>query len=209
MKKLTLIAAVCSLCAIRAYSGGWVSFNNSATTLVITNNGLFSGSATVNAGYEVQLFYQPGSNPTPAPIFDLNTDAINLGSWENMNNAPVVQINPLPGRFNGGNETTGTDVALGGNAWFTVVGWSGGYGSLSDAYFSETALIGESTIFELTTGGGGSPPSTPVNLTAATEGAGFVGGSPFSGVILGVPEPSVIALSGLGAAGLLLFRRKK
>ena len=117
-------------------------------------------------------------------------------------------VEPLNGRFSGGTQSTGSDVAAGGNAWFTVVAWDGGWANPQLALING-ADIGESTIFELTTGGGGTPPTTPVNLTASTPEAGFVAGTPFNGIILGTPEPSIIAIGSLGAAALLFFRRNR
>jgi hypothetical protein len=92
------------------------------------------------------------------------------------------------------------------------VGWTGGFASLQAA-ITGGAQIGESTIFELTTGGGGSPPSSAEPITSSTALTGFVLGTPFGGVaittVTGTPEPSIMALGGLGAAALLFFRRKK
>jgi len=47
----------------------------------------------------------------------------------------------------------------------------------------------------------GSPPTTPVNLTTGANG--------YNGLVLTVvPEPTSFALLGLGAAALLVFRRR-
>ncbi len=203
MKKLTLltISAVLGLCTTSAFSQGTISFANTTTTLV-TTNGPTSGQA-VKTTTDVELFYQPGSNPLPAAIYNPVTAAVTQGGWEAL--GAVVALGPqATGRFSGGNETTGTDVAQNGGAWLTVVGWTGSAANLQAA-IAAGDYVGESTVWESATGGGGSPPATAVAITATA-----LQGTSFTGLVLTpVPEPSIIALSGLGAAGLLLFRRKK
>jgi len=56
---------------------------------------------------------------------------------------------------------------------------------------------GEGNLFQVTLGGG---PTPPPFFTAMT---------PFTLTVNPVPEPSTFALAGLGAAALLLFRRRK
>lgn len=68
-----------------------------------------------------------------------------------------------------------------------------GFGQL--VVLKDGAEAGRSAIFALRTGGGGSPPDVPGNLTN------------FKSFSL-IPEPSTIALGLLGAASLLFFRRK-
>ena len=70
---------------------------------------------------------------------------------------------------------------------------SDGFGQL--VVLKDGAEAGRSAIFALRTGGGGSPPDVPGNLTN------------FKSFSL-IPEPSTIALGLLGAASLLFFRRK-
>ncbi len=129
MKKLTLIAAVLGLCAVSAFAQGQITFANGDGDLVTTNNDTGSGVATASTNnYKVQLFYQPGSNPAPAPI-----SFFGFGSWEAMSGSPIVSIYPSAGKFYSGAETTGSDVAPNGSVWLEVIGWSGGYASLSAA----------------------------------------------------------------------------
>ena len=206
MKKLLILTAVLGLCTANIQADGLIAFFNNAASLVVTNNGLNNGFAPI--GTKVELFYQPGGNSAPAPIISPLDGLVNLGAWEPTTGGGgnPFTLSSQNGRFNGGTLSTGSDVAAGGNAWFTVVGWDGGAASLQQAFLSG-ADIGESTVFELTTGGGGTPPMVPVALTESTPGSEFVAGTPFDGIILGTPEPSVIAIGSLGAAALLLFRR--
>jgi hypothetical protein len=89
-----------------------------------------------------------------------------------------------------------------------VRGWTGGFAdwsaALSSANSSPSTLVGYMTYaFQQGTGApAGAPPTSPVALAT---GVGF-----FNGLTLAsVPEPSTFALAGLGAAALMIFRRKK
>jgi len=87
-----------------------------------------------------------------------------------------------------------TGVAPGGTAFYEVLGWEGSASTYAAAQAAGVAL-GQTAVFSQTTGGGALPvPSLSgmPNLVLAT-----------------VPEPTTLALCGLGAASLLLFRRKK
>jgi hypothetical protein len=76
--------------------------------------------------------------------------------------------------------------------------WLGAYGDWNAAV-TGNALRAESNPFNNPTGGGGSPPGAPATLT----------GMPaihLSAAV--VPEPSTLVLAGLGAAALLMYRRR-
>jgi hypothetical protein len=200
MKKLIIITVALGLCAVSAFAQGQISFGNGNSDLVITNSVNANPAAASTSNYKVQLFYQPGSNPAPAPIYDSSITG-NLGSWEAMSGSPVVSIFPIAGKFAGGAETTGTDVAPNGSVWLEVIGWSGGYASFSAALQAGAPSVqfGFSAVWTQNSGSGA--PGNPATITGAGQFPGLL--------IENLPEPSFVALSGLGAAGLLLFRRKK
>jgi hypothetical protein len=91
-----------------------------------------------------------------------------------------------------------TIASQGGLASLMVVVWDS---SLSNDPLSAAArggLWGRSTVFSYTTPASSTPAPAdflPNNLTSFTVGI--------------VPEPSSMALAGLGAAALVLFRRRK
>ena len=195
MKVLSL-TAVLALCATSGFSQGTIAFVNSGTTLVNTNNGTTSGPApvTTSSGIKVALFYQPDPTGSTAPVA-LNGGA--QGNWEQI--ATLANIAPLAGRFSGGNVTTGTDVAPAGNVWLEVVSWNANQTTYANA-LANGSYIGYSTVWAQGTGDGASVGAVPI--TPPTGG--------FTGLTLvPVPEPTTIALGGLGAAALLLFRRRK
>ncbi len=168
MKKLTclMIVAGLGLFAASTQAQGLIQFANSPLSLVKTNNGT-TGNASSTTGTMVELFYQPGGPTAPAPLYNPVTGVLTRGSWEAASgNNPFAFTTPN-GVFNGGTVTTGTDVVPGSNAWLTVVAWTGGYAIPQGAISSGVngVLVGESTVFELTTG-----TTTPVSITSAAIG---------------------------------------
>jgi hypothetical protein len=113
-----------------------------------------------------------------------------LGLFQPVGGAANVGI-PIAGRFSGGVVTVPVTPA-GGVAAFVVQGYVGGD-------FASALTRGTSSIFEVDLG---DPTTVPAGTPAAMTA--------FGGVNLTiVPEPTTMALAGLGAASLLLFRRRK
>jgi hypothetical protein len=195
--KATLLAVTAfGLAATSTFAQGIIGFVNTSTTLVSTNSGTGTGSATSASGTKIQLFYQPATSGTaPTAISDILGST--LGSWEAVGTAGTVG-SPLAGRFGSFTDTTGSDVAPQGNVWLIAVAWNGGaatYSAAGQAIGTTTTYVGYSTVWSQATGGNG---NGPVSTTG------------FTGLVLTpVPEPTTIALAGLGAASLLLFRRRK
>jgi len=125
--------------------------------------------------------------------------AIGQTDLTQFNSVGVTGFNTAPGRFSGGTLTVPTPVP-GGGAALVVRGWTGG--SLTWAGRDlVTGQDGYSSIFTLAALGNPTtvPPGTPASINPA-----------FTGLTLApVPEPSSMVLAGLGAASLLLFRRRK
>jgi len=87
--------------------------------------------------------------------------------------------------------TTGAATAGGADAWFYVAGANNGLNA-----------FGRTINFLNPTGNpAANPPGLPANMSGWNASVGPV--------LLAVPEPSVIALAGLGLASLLIFRRRK
>jgi len=76
--------------------------------------------------------------------------------------------------------------------------WTGNFLTYDAALLAGTALTADSPVYTNPTGGGGTPASIPPSAMAGMPNIQLVG----------VPEPSTLALAGLGAAALLMYRRR-
>jgi hypothetical protein len=179
MKKLTATLLASSLLGLAAYAQGTINFVN-------VNNGVglnspvtfFDGTTKVpTTGFTAELFAGPDA-----------------GSLVSVATATFI----APGYFNGGTATINS-VLPGAVATLQVRVWSTASGSFAAAQAANVQNTwGQSGVFTLATGGGGTPASPP---------AAMAGLQSFS--LNGVPEPSSLALAGLGAAAMLVFRRRK
>ena len=137
--------------------------------------------ASTSANHQIQL---PDNSPAGGVLAEL--------LWSPDNIVPYVSIASSTTAANGFLTTpttgvTGAATPEGATAWFIVAASDG------------ALLIGQSAPFENLTGApNASPPTTPAAMTGWT-----------SPVVLSViPEPTTFALAGLGAAALLIFRRR-
>lgn len=85
-------------------------------------------------------------------------------------------------------------VALGGTAELRLLLWLG-----NSANYAGATEKADSGVFTNPTGGDGSPPSLPKTLTGLPE-------MHITSAV--IPEPSTLALAGLGVAALFAFRRR-
>ena len=182
---MTKLGALLCLCALGtgAFAQGTVTFNNNPNTLISvgTIQGLpFWFANSYYFGLLTSLTGAPGSF-TFSGVYGTN--------------------NAAAGRFTGGTATLAT-IAPGTTFSFEVACWS----AFDGATFNPSWLTSPPIAFGLSgigtaTAGGGTPPAPPGIIFGAT---GLT-----SGFAIGVPEPSSMALAGLGSAALLMFRRRK
>jgi hypothetical protein len=197
MKKLLLTTLCAGAFSIGAFAQGTFSFGNGPTTLWVLNNQGVVTTNTGNAGaYMFELYRAPAGASTDVGFVGTGIIATNLTS---------------AGRLNGGNGIAVPGAPLGGTGSILVRGWSANLGSTwaqaSAAWAGGTfGYIGSSAIApQFLWGGDGG--SGPVPASPAFAGASGIQ----TGIVLStaVPEPSSMVLAGLGAASLLLFRRRK
>jgi hypothetical protein len=192
MKKTILTTLLTVIVTISAHAQGTIAFDNQF------NTNLTAGAASQGAVFD--------------PVGNLNTGNFNLELWGGPSAGNLTLIARLlqsDGSIASGNaigapgqwiDVTGQSyvvpgVAVLGTGFFQVDGWIGSFNSFAAAIFGGAPLTGQSAIFQNATGGG------------AVTAPDLTGMPSFS--ISFIPEPTTLALCGLGAASLLLFRRKK
>jgi len=183
MKKILLTIAASGL-TVGAFAQGIVNLENAAGSGYVTLLSS-SGQQAAAGSYQVALLWNNG------------TSFVQIGS--------VYQTSAAsdgPGYFYGEAVTVPTYAATG---TFEVEAWQGNFASYAAAANGgATEHYGQSASFTSAEGNlSTTPPGLAANITA---GAGAWSGNL---ILVPVPEPATIALGGLGAAALLLFRRRK
>lgn len=180
--KHCLVTLAALLVAASTYAQGTVLFANKVGTINAPVTYLGSTPPSMADGQFVAQLYAGPTAATMAAVGDpipFRSDA-GKGYWV-------------------GTTRTITTVAAGSPAQVKVVAWASALGATYEAALGKgQGGIGNSSTFEVATGGAGSPPSLAANLNGLTA---------FS-ISTIVPEPSIAALGLLGA-GMLLIRRKK
>jgi hypothetical protein len=184
MKKIITIA--CMLAGISAYAAdGTVNFNNYVSSSGINAPIFWIDGTTKLAGtaYLAQL-YAGASASTLAAVGDALPFRTGAGAGL-INPTGVDTTRTIPG------------LAAGSQAFVQIRAWDAATGSTYEAALAAGGATGFSSTLTVTTGNAGSPPSLPADL---------VGLQGFSLQV--IPEPSTLALGILGAALLVIRRRK-
>lgn len=214
MKKLLGIMAITALAASAFAQGTVVIGNQTGLVKQWTSASDSTLMSVVKGGGMVELIAAPkGTSLTPlyaAQKFNYSNFAsflaANTGWLVPVGNSNPGPIGLGPGIFANGNATI-TGIAAGGQADYVILGWTGSATTVDAAiaaWNAGTAMFGESAIATTATGDPtATPPGVPVNLRTTFAGMTL---TPSVGVI---PEPSTFALAGLGAAAMLILRRRK
>jgi hypothetical protein len=182
--------------ATGAFAQGVVIFNNNPATLV--SSGQTAQTATAISGAAGSYF------------FGLLTSATGAAGSFTFQNLYGTNSAVGAGRFFGGTVSV-PGWAAGTTMSYEVAGWGSSLGhtfnpawltSAPNGFFGVSAV--GSGIAGGTTAGGQSFPTLPL-----FGGTGIGTGFALTGPTSVVPEPSSMALAGLGAAALLIFRRRK
>jgi hypothetical protein len=207
MKKLAIILSALGL-ACGAYAQGTVNMANNATTLVtLSSNSISLGSVPGPAGgYYYGLFVAPSGTLTPGTF----------------SFAGVLGTNQAAaGRFSGGIGRTVAGWSAGQSRAIFVAGWSASWGAdwntvlaNLDGNLNATQALTTAGFFGMSViapnlgpAGGFDGVNTFPNLNTFGGANGINSG--FALNYLPVPEPTTFALAGLGAAAMLIFRRRK
>jgi len=194
--------------AASTFGQGQVNFLNGSTSLVQINTTPSAQTPTyVNAptsvyGTSIQLFYSTNS---AAPTASSAGNNFSTAGWTAVGNlGSAIASN---GRFSVG--VTAIPNSVGVNIWLEAIGWSGAAAGAATTYTTVAAAVADSTteigatgVWQQLTGNPNTtPPGTPVATSTFMNAIGNIN-------LTTVPEPTTIALAGLGSAALLLFRRK-
>jgi hypothetical protein len=232
MKKLIATLGL-SVVASAAFAQGTVLPNNTSPTVFHTNSTAIGGGSASTPGSSIQLYYyEVLTAPSTTTTVDASLQSLLSATWSDT--GILAQNSGLAGRMGGLNNTNANGGATANN-WpagaeqaFIVVGWSSSEGTtwaqvagrLAGATFSNGqwsggglvngGFLGATTIGDAFAapptsaepqlfGAGNtaqvSPVTTPTDLYVVSTAV--------------VPEPSTFALAGLGAAAMLIFRRRK
>lgn len=200
MKKILIAVGLAAL-VTSAGAQGLINFFNSPATLITLRDdqGNSLGNMPGVAGqYYFQLFVAPAGTSTDGALFQPSIMGTNQAS---------------AGRFSGGANVGVAGAPAGQTRAILVRGWSASYGA---DYAAALAAWNSGVVGYM-----GSSVVAPNFVFGGFDGIGTIPTSPAFGGSFGiqggfalaapavVPEPSSMVLAGLGAASLLLFRRRK
>jgi len=230
MKKLVATLCLTAL-ATAAFAQGTVNSGNTAGTVFRTNSVATGGTSgnTANAGgFQYHLLVAPST----VTSVDASLQGLLSGPWSdggiNMTNGSLAS----GGRINGPSGVNGQTQNWPANATesFLVIGWSPNEGASwtelkanllgahfnSAGYWDQGALlvnggfIGASTVQQLASGD--AVGAAPSSLFGSVGPAGTPITTPTTLFVVNtapVPEPTSMALAGLGLGALMIFRRRK
>jgi hypothetical protein len=182
MKKLILTVAL-SVACVSAFAQGQLNFANFGAG---ANAPIFDTDGTTKlagAAFQADLYWGAGTVTDSSLLTALGAPANFASSGYFLGGSRTITGQP------GGSTITGQV-----RVWDTASG-----SSWAQASTVQGAKVGESVLFSIALT---APPTTPNTLTG-------LNGNSFSLRVVNIPEPSTLALAGIGLAGMLVLRRRK
>lgn len=193
MKRMLVATSLLAVSAVTLFGQGRVLFNNITSGNAIT---VISFGPTVYAGgnYSIQLLWAPQASYGNSAAFF----AAVIGSSPAVSFFGTTGGSPGTdgaGLFDGGTvpNPSGTSMPPAAYTMMARAWFNGGQFPTYAAAQASGANIGISAFFNIAA----TAPGNPANTTI------------FPSFQIGIPEPSTFAIAALGAAGLLLIRRRK
>jgi hypothetical protein len=222
MKKLLTIAALIGATSL-SFGQGYVAFNNTSGTRFSTNGvgaaaGTGFGTAALAGRYYFELFVAPSTQNAISSLTDPT-----LSGWTAVALGTNSTTAGNAGRLNGNTFDTAQGASIAGfaggsTADFAVVGWSANIGATWAEAQTWWANGNSASPNRTVAGWFGINTAVADNIPLANAGGPY---PPIFGTTGGlmtgwglsyypaIPEPSSFALAGLGAAAMLIFRRRK
>jgi len=209
MKKLLLTIAA-TLVTIGVFAQGTITFNNGSFNKISTGiqgsaSSTWTVAPTTLQTFRYGLFYGIGQSTSLTWLTE--SYGVNSTSVAGIIANPVNNSGTLTGFQIPGTSPNETDV------WIQIVGYNSSFGTDWAAAKaaandnSGTKFFGQTTVVNaLALGPATGPGATVWQLATGTNPRQFAGGF---AMFTTIPEPTSMALVGMGAAALLIFRRRK
>jgi hypothetical protein len=195
MKKIILTVAAAASLSVSGFAQGILFEDNSGATTDTTINGVANTSQDLNL--ELLLGTSAGAVNVDVVTLLLSSSASPTSPALGGTYAAAGDISASGGYiYDASGEAYSLAAYAGTTVDLQVLAWAGNYSSYAAAVAAQAA-VGESSVF--TAAVGASPTSFPVDVS----GVGTIN------LISSVPEPTTMALAGLGGLSLLFLRRKK
>ncbi len=236
MKKLITIAVMLTVGVTFSHSQGIISLNTTAAEVYTNYGGAAYGpiSGPANSWYfEVLDMTQsqwnslsPGQQAGAADLLEneanvsLWTDSTVSGVNSTLHAGGIIGLGGAGGTSaaNWGAPTDG-NYSTGSIDYYTIVGWSANFGSswstiaeeLQDGTLPGLGVLGQTTVaYNYAGGGPGGLAAVNVFSSSAQTGLAGSGGLPSTAaLVFAAPEPTTLALAGLGGLSMLFLRRRK
>jgi hypothetical protein len=204
MKKLILSVAAVTSFSVGALAQGAINFDgssNTSTSPTATTSGLvfINGVLDTSTDINAELLYSSTATGAFSPVVTLLLSNIS-GSTSTAVGQTLTAAGDitdyLTGQLYDGNGISYNIPGFtgGSTAYFQVQGWLGNYSSLASAQAAGKPT-GTTAVFSETLVAPSSPTPALINNMPALN-------------LTAVPEPSTLAMAGVGLASMLIFRRR-